>query len=85
MCFMKGLQTLIISTKVGFVKTILLNVKKNCHEQNLLDYLVHHLSKTKYLLPFKSNVPRKIVFRNQLKKQFSNYAISLSIFEYTSQ
>ena len=34
---------------------------------------------------YKNNVPREIVLRNQLKKHSSNYAISLIIFEYTSQ
>ena len=39
---------------------------------------------TIHLLPFKSNVSRKIVLRNQLKKLSSNYTMSLIIFEYTS-
>ena len=38
-------------------------------------HLVDHVSGTVYLPPFKSNVPRKMVLRNELKKHSSNYAI----------
>ena len=48
-------------------------------------HLVDHVSGTVYLPPFKSNVPRKMVLRNELKKHSSNYAMSLIIFIYTSQ
>ena len=44
-----------------------------------------HVSGTIYLFPFKSNVPREIILKNQLKKHSSNYDMSLIIFEYTSQ
>ena len=84
MCFMKGLRVLTISNQLGLVKNILLNIKKSFHGQNLLYHLVDHVSETKYLLPFKSNVPRKIVLRNRLKKHSSSYATSLIIFKHTS-
>ena len=61
MRFMEGLRTLTISTQLDLVKTILLNVKQNCHVQNLLCYLVDHVSGTMDLLTFKSNVSHKIV------------------------
>ena len=61
MRFMEGLRTLTISTQLDLVKTILLNVKQNCHVQNLLYHLVDHVSGTMDLLPFKSNVSHKIV------------------------
>ena len=48
-CFMKGLRTLTINTQLGLVKTILLDVKWNCHWQNLLYHLVDHISGIMYV------------------------------------
>ena len=66
------LRTLTICTQLGLVKTTFLNVKLACHGQNLLYHLMDHVSGTIYLLPVKSNVPRKIEFKNQLEKHSSN-------------
>ena len=52
--------------------------------RNKICYIImDHVSRKMYLNPFKGNVPRKIVLRNQLKKHSSKYAMGLIIFECT--
>ena len=54
--------------------------------RNKICYIImDHVSRKMYLNPFKGNVPRKIVLRNQLKKHSSKYAMGLIIFECTFQ
>ena len=59
MCFIKGLRALTISSQLGLVKTILLNIKWNCHRQTLL-YRLNILTPIKKQYTSQNNFKKSI-------------------------